>query len=137
MKFLLDTNVLSEARKPSGNQAVKRWLRHQVPSDLAISVLTVLELDVGIRRLRRRDPVAASRLQEWLTKHVLEGFSGRVLPFDLQCVEHIAPMHVPDPAPEHDAGIAGTALAHGLTVVTRNVRDFRHTGVPLINPWEV
>jgi len=136
VRYLLDTNILSEARKPSGDGRVKQWLREQTPIDLAISVITVLEFDIGIRRLRRRESTAADRLQSWLDKHVIGGFRGRILPVDLACVERIAPIHVPDPAPEHDAIIAGTALAHGLVVVTRNTADFYRTGVPLVNPWE-
>lgn len=136
MKYLIDTNVLSEARRPQGDAAVKAWLRRQVPDHMAVSVITVLEIDVGIRRLRRRDPVAADRLRQWLDGQVVTAFSGRVLPLDLTCVRHIAPLHVPDPAPEHDAIIAGTALAHGLTVVTRNIGDFVRAGVALVNPWE-
>lgn len=135
MKYLIDTNVLSEARKPSGDPGVKDWLRGQSSPDLAVSVITVLEIDVGIRLLRRRDPGSAAILQRWLDQRVLAAFKGRVLPFDLACAGWTAPMHVPDPAPEHDAIIAGTALAHGLTVVTRNEDDFARLGVAIVNPW--
>jgi len=135
VRFLLDTNVISEARKPSGNAAVKAWLRRQSPQDVAISVITVLEIDIGIRRLRRRDPMSAASLQAWLDDRVLTGFAGRVLPLDLAAARYVAPLHVPDPAPDHDAIIAGTALANELTVVTRNVVDFERLGVALINPW--
>lgn len=136
MKFLLDTNVISEARKPAGSTAVKSWLSCQAPHDLAISVITVLEIDIGIRRLGRRDPLSASLLQRWLDERVLVGFAGRILTLDLDCVRRIAPLHVPDPAPEHDAIIAATALAHSLTVVTRNSANFARTGVALVNPWQ-
>jgi len=135
MKYLIDTNVLSEARKPTGDALVKAWLRRHVPEDLAISVITVLEIDVGIQRVRRRDPVTAEVLQNWLDKRVLTAFNGRILPLDLSCVHQIASLHVPDPVPDHDAIIAGTALAHGLIVVTRNTKDFARTGVTVINPW--
>ena len=136
MRYLVDTNVLSEARKPRGDARVKGWWRLQAVESLAISVITVLEIDVGIRRLRRRDPAGASALQGWLDGQVLTGFEGRILPVDLACVRAVAPLHVPDPMEEHDAMIAGTALAHGLTVVTRNTRHFERVAVPLLNPWQ-
>ncbi|MDR0283580.1 MAG: type II toxin-antitoxin system VapC family toxin [Propionibacteriaceae bacterium] len=135
MRFLLDTCVISEVRKPLGNPVVSDWLSRQNPRHTAISVISVLEIDIGIRRLRRRDPVAADGLQRWLDDKVLPGFGGRILPVDLACEPYVASFHVPDPAPERDALIAGTALAHGLTVVTRNTADFARTGVPVFNPW--
>jgi len=135
VKYLLDTNVISEARKATGDAMVKAWLGRQVVADVAISVITVLEIDIGIRRLRRRDPVGAEAVQRWFDDRVLSGFRGRILSLDVPCTLEVAPLHVPDPAPEHDAIIAGTALAHGLTVVTRNTSDFQRTGVPLLNPW--
>jgi len=136
LKFLLDTNVISEARKPAGDPNVAAWLSRHDFADLAISVLTVLEIDVGIRRLRRRDPAGASALQRWLDGQVLTGFAGRILSVDLACVRAVAPLHVPDPMEEHDALIAGTALSQGLTVVTRNIKHFERVAVPLINPWD-
>ena len=136
MRYLVDTNVLSEARKPRGDVGVKEWWRLQAVESLAISVITVLEIDVGIRRLRRHDPDSAAVLQRWLDERVMVAFRGRVLPFDLECSWRTAPLHVPDPAPEHDAIIAGTALAHGLVVVSRNVDDFARLGVEVVNPWE-
>jgi len=136
MRFLLDTNVVSEARKPHCDANVAAWLGSQSFGELAISVLTVLEIDIGIRRLRRRDPASADVLQRWLDEKVLTGFEGRVLPLDLACVPAVAPMHVPDPRPERDAMIAATALVHGCTVVTRNVSDFASLGVITLNPWQ-
>jgi len=136
VKYLVDTNVVSEARKPAGNPAVKAWLSHQAPPDIAISIITVLEIDIGIQRLRRHDPVSAARLQDWLENKVLKAFEGRILPLDLEVARQVAPLHVPDPAPDHDAIISGTALAHGLTVVTRNQADFIRSGVNVINPLD-
>lgn len=134
--FLLDTNVVSELYKARPDSAVIAWMRRQRKVDLSISVITVMELEIGIQRLARKDPEQAGRLQAWFHKAILGGFSGRILPLDLQAARQCAPFHVPDPAPERDALIAATARASGLTVVTRNVKDFHRFGVPLLNPFE-
>lgn len=134
MTYLLDTNVLSELRKRSGSKAVKRWVGAQRSHDLHLSVVTVLEIETGILGVRRHDERQADVLQNWFDQAVLTGFAGRILPVDLAVVRRVAPLHVPDRAPQHDALIAGTALAHDLTVVTRNILDFE--AVPTIDPWE-
>lgn len=99
-----------------------------------VSVIAWLELDVGIRRLQRRDAVRAQVLRTWFDG-VRALFAERTLPVDEEVVQRCAPLHVPDPAPPHDALIAATALQYGLTLVTRNVRDFAGMGVDLIDPW--
>ena len=76
------------------------------------------------------------RLNSWLDSHLLPAFHGRVLPVDTAVAQRCARLHVPDPLAERDALIAASALVHGMTVVTRNVRDFETTGVPLLNPWD-
>ena len=136
MRFLLDTNVVSELRKPTGDADVKAWVRTQRASDLAISVVTIIEIETGILRHVRRDPGQARTLRRWFEQYVLTGFADRILPLDLATARHVAPLHVPDKAPQHDALIAGTALAHSLTVATRNTADFARTGVQCINPWD-
>mgnify|MGYP002724197844 FL=1 len=137
MSHLLDTNVISELRKPQrrANAGVRSWISSRVVSDLYLSVITVLEIEIGIKRLARNDPVQSERLQVWLDMEVLDVFSGRILPVDVPVARRCARMHVPDPRPERDALIAATASVHGLTVVTRNVRDFEHLGVSVFNPW--
>lgn len=137
MSHLLDTNVISELRKPQrrANAGVRSWISSRVVSDLYLSVITVLEIEIGIKRLARNDPVQSERLQVWLDMEVLDVFSGRILPVDVPVARRCARMHVPDPRPERDALIAATASVHGLTVVTRNVRDFEHLGVSVSNPW--
>ncbi|MGA8257883.1 MAG: type II toxin-antitoxin system VapC family toxin [Nocardioides sp.] len=135
MRFLLDTNIVSELRKASADAGVASWASRQSTSDLAISVVTVVEIEIGILRRARTDPLQAERLRTWLDSSLLTGFAGRILPIDLATARLVAPLHVPDTAPAHDALIAATALARGLTVVTRNVRDFERTGVELVNPW--
>ncbi|MBA2463703.1 MAG: type II toxin-antitoxin system VapC family toxin [Nocardioidaceae bacterium] len=135
MRYLLDTNVISELRKRAGDPRVKAWVAGQAATDLAISVVTVVEIEVGILRRARTDSDQAAILTRWFEDRVLAGFKDRILPLDLPAARRVAPLHVPDQAPQHDALIAGTALARSLTVVTRNVSDFTRTGLGLINPW--
>lgn len=136
MSYLLDTNVISELRKRDGEPQVKAWAASQNATDLHISVITALEIELGILRKRRTDPAQADALDRWFKQSVLTGFANRILPLDLEAAHRTAPLHVPDKAPQHDALIAGTALAQGLTVATRNVADFHAMGVAVINPWE-
>lgn len=105
------------------------------PSDLYLSAVTVMEVELGIARLGRRDVVQSERLQAWLEDDLLAAFGGRILSIDVSVARRAARLHVPDPRPERDALIAATAVVHGLTVVTRNVADFEPMGVALINPW--
>ncbi|MEV0709795.1 type II toxin-antitoxin system VapC family toxin [Nocardia aurea] len=138
MTYLLDTNVLSELRKSSrsANPAVRAWIAARRPSELHLSVVTIMEIDIGVGRVERRDSVHGKRLRTWLEDTVLDAFSGRILPIDLAVARRAARLHVPDPRPERDAMIAATAGEHGMTVVTRNVNDFEPTGVTIIDPWE-
>lgn len=137
MSYLLDTNVISELRRSVGRAepAVRRWVAGRVPSELHLSSMTILEIELGIARLRRRDPQQSSRLQTWLENDVLDVFAGRILSMDVRVARYAAHTHVPDPRPERDAIIAATAAVHGLTVVTRNIKDFEPMGVALIDPW--
>lgn len=137
MSHILDTNIISELRKPQGraNAGLRAWISARAVSDLYLSVITVLEIEIGIGRIARHDSAQAERLQEWLDAEVLDIFSGRILPVEISVVRRCARMHVPDPRPERDALIAATASVHGMTVVTRNVRDFEPLGVPVFNPW--
>jgi toxin FitB len=137
--YLLDSNVVSELRKignRKGDRFVADWERSVRASSLFVSAITILELEVGVLLMERRDSVQGSILRKWLDDHVVPSFSGRILPVDFEIVRRCATLHVPDPQPELDALIAATALVHGLTLVTRNVVDFVGTGVRLLNPWE-
>ncbi|MFT4299748.1 MAG: type II toxin-antitoxin system VapC family toxin [Aeromicrobium sp.] len=133
--YLLDTNVIGELRKPSCNRGVAEWTSGQSVHDLAISIVTIIEIETGILRVERRDRDRAAVLRWWFERAVLTGFAGRILPVDLVAARQVAVLHVPDRASQHDALIAGTALAQGMTVVTRNVADFQRSGVPTICPW--
>lgn len=138
MRHLLDTNVISELRrsKSRANPEVRRWVSAQHPSALHLSAITVLEVELGIARLARRDQYQADRVRAWLEDDLLDVFAGRILAIDVAVARQAAQLHVPDPRPERDALIAATALVHGLTVVTRNIADFAPMGVPVVNPWE-
>ena len=139
MSYLLDTNVVSELRKPLRRAApsVHAWAREQVTSELFLSVITLLEIEVGIGRVERRDERQGVILRRWLERDLLTAFAGRVLSIDQAVARRAAAMHVPDPRPERDALIAATALVHGHTVATRDVGDFEPLAVALINPWEI
>ena len=136
--YLLDTNVVSELRKVGDGRAdpnVTRWTSNQDAELLHISALTVMELEIGVLRVERRDTGQGTRLRTWLEDYVLPEFAERTLPIDAPVARRCAGLHVPDPRAERDALIAATALVHGMSVVTRNLRDFEPTGVPLIDPW--
>jgi predicted nucleic acid-binding protein len=138
MTYLLDTNVVSELRKPAHriDPNVRRWAVSQLVSELMISVITVMELEIGVLRAERRDPDQGRLLRQWLERNVFAGFAGRILAIDTRVSRRAAAMHVPDPGPERDTLIAATAAEHTLTVATRNVDDFAASGVPTINPWQ-
>lgn len=137
--FLLDTNVISELRKAGDGKAdanVVAWLSSVDATTFYLSAVTLMEIELGILRIERRDPAQGAKLRAWMDRHILPEFANRTLPVDTAVALRCAPLHVPDPRPERDAFIAATALAHGMTVATRNVADFAPTGVPLLNPWD-
>jgi predicted nucleic acid-binding protein len=139
MMFVLDTNVVSELRKVRSKKAdlnVARWAESVNAETLYISAITVLELELGVLQRERKDTAQGAMLRTWLDTQVLPEFGGRILPIDTAIAQRCARLHVPDPKSERDALIAATALVHGMTVVTRNVDDFKATSVPLINPWD-
>lgn len=137
--YLLDTNVVSEQRKIGAGTAdpgVTAWSESLVSESAYLSVITVLELEKGVLLMERRDPRQGAMLRAWLEDQVLPEFEGRILPVDHRVARRSASLHVPDPRDDRDALIAATALVHGMTVVTRNVSHFEHTGVPIFNPWQ-
>ncbi|MDC6165725.1 type II toxin-antitoxin system VapC family toxin [Achromobacter xylosoxidans] len=139
MMFLLDTNVLSELRKAGDGKAdrnVIAWFSNEDAVNFYVSAITLMEIEIGILRMERRDADQGARLRAWMRDRVLPEFSNRTLPLDAAVSLRCARLHVPDLRPERDAFIAATARVHGMTLVTRNVSDFSGCGVRLVNPWE-
>jgi toxin FitB len=134
MSFLLDTNVLSEARKPVGDPGVRAWFATVRGADLYVSVLVVGEIRQGITRLQRRDPVQALVYETWLAA-LYQHYADRLLPVTTAIAEEWGRLNVPDPLPVIDGLLAATASVHGLTLVTRNTADFARIGVPFLNPF--
>lgn len=136
--YLLDTNIVSELRKAKSNKADKNvltWAKSVSATELFLSVITVLELEMGVLLVERRDPSQGALLRSWLNTHVLPTFSERILVVDTAIAQCCAQLHVPNPHSDRDAIIAATALVHGMTVITRNIDDFKSTGVEIFNPW--
>ena len=134
--FVLDTTVISELRsgKPQQSAAVRAWAAGQAANQLYLSAVTVLELEMGVLRLARKDAAQAKTLRGWVVG-VLRQFVGQVLPFTAEGALVCAPMHVPDPRSFRDSMIAATAMQHGFTLVTRNVDDFKGLALKIVNPW--
>lgn len=138
MMYVLDTNVLSELRKQRAGKAdlnVMKWSASVDAADLFISVISIMELELGVLSVERKDAVQGAMLRRWLNHQVIPEFSGRILDVDTRIALRCAQLHVPNKCGERDALIAATALVHGMTVVTRNVADFESSGVRMINPW--
>ena len=138
MNFLLDTNVVSEPTKPQPDSGVIDWLAEADEDHVFLSVVTLAELRHGVERLDAG--ARRSRLDRWLTDELPIRFEGRLLQIDLEIADAWGRIMARAqrggrPMAVMDAFIAATALRHGLTLVTRNVRDFEGTGVLLCNPW--
>ncbi len=138
MMYLLDTNVVSELRKVLLGKAdanVAAWADSIDAAELFVSAITIMELELGVLSIERRDAAQGAVLRAWLERQVLPEFAERTLPIDTAVAQRCARLHVPDKRSERDALIAATALVHGMTVATRNVADFAPTGVAIIDPW--
>ena len=134
MKWLVDTNVLSELRKGARcNPRVAAWAAAAAAESLFTSVLVLGEIRRGIERIRRTDPAQARILARWL-EQVRRAFAGRILEVTEQVAEEWGRLDVPDPRPAIDGLLAATARVNGLTLVTRNAADF--SGVAVLNPFE-
>jgi toxin FitB len=136
LSYLLDTNVVSELRKRTrASDAVSSWFAEVDTNDLFLSALVVGELRQGTERIRRRDPVAAERLERWMLA-LVESYGERILPVDQRIAELWGRLNVPDPLPAVDGLLAATALVHDLTLVTRDTRQVARTGVRLHDPFK-
>jgi toxin FitB len=135
VRYLLDTNVLSELRKPRGAANVKRWISSVPAEDLYLSVLTLGVVRRGIGLLRRRDRVQAEVYEVWLIT-VLRDYEDRVLPVDAEAAEEWGRMSVPDPVSIVDGLMTATAKVRNMTFVTRNTADVVRTGVRLLDPFD-
>lgn len=136
--YLLDTNVVSELRKSADgriNKGVQSWAEAIFPELMFISAITVLELEIGVLQIERRDKKQGAVLRRWLNQNVLPAFSERVLPVDLAVAQRCASLHVLNPKSERDAMIAASAIESRMTIVTRNVSDFSQSGVKVFDPW--
>ncbi|UTT57856.1 type II toxin-antitoxin system VapC family toxin [Cellulosimicrobium cellulans] len=134
MRYLLDTNVVSELVRTRPDEQVVAWLRGLQTPQIYLSVLTVGEIRTGVQRLVPRDAARATALETWV--HGLEETYGdRILPVTLEIAQRWPAVHAARPLPVVDSLLAATALAHGLTVATRNTRDFVDSGVPVVNPF--
>ena len=132
--YLLDTNVVSELRKPKPHGAVLAWLRSVDDARLFLSVVTLAEIQAGIEVSREQDPAKADELEAWLDRVAA---SYNLLPMDAATFRVWARlMHRRSDALYEDAMIAATARVHALTVVTRNLADFASFPVDLLNPFE-
>jgi predicted nucleic acid-binding protein len=132
--FLLDTNVISEVRRKRADARVLSWIRRADPAALCISVLTLGEIAKGAAQCAARDRAQAAVYYQWLDQLRLH-YAERVIAVDADIAEawgHLAAKHV---FPIVDGLLAATALARGMTLVTRNERDIAGAGVPVLNPW--
>ena len=134
MAFLLDTNVVSEARKPTPDSNVRAWLASVPEGELYLSVLVVGEIRQGIERLRRREPAQAEPYEAWLSA-LQRSFADRLVPITADVCEEWGRLNVPDPLPVVDGLMAATASRRNWTLVTRNVKDLARTGVRLLDPF--
>ncbi|MCW0000638.1 type II toxin-antitoxin system VapC family toxin [Pararhizobium sp. YC-54] len=136
MALLLDTNVVSAARRPERQTTEFRTFLASFDAGSAyLSAVTIMEIEFGIMRERSRDATFADELARWLSDVVLPGFEDRILPFDLEVASVTGRLSTADKRPSADAMIAATALVHKLDIVTRNTAHFEPLGLSCVDPW--
>ena len=135
MSYLLDTNIVSEARKPNGDANVKAWLGSVSGRDLHMSVLVIGEVRSGIERLRRRNPAEGAVYELWLAT-LLRDYADRIVPVTAAIAEDWGRLNATRTLPAVDGLLAATARVMGLTLVTRNERDFAGISISILNPFE-
>ena len=137
LKFLLDTNVISEIRKLERTDPnVAKWVAQTPVKEIGTSVLVLAEIRRGIELKRRRDAEQAAALDRWFAQ-MRTRLGDRVLPIDEPIAEAWALLSVPDPLPLIDGLLAATAKVHGLMLVTRNTADVARTGVAILDPFKI
>jgi predicted nucleic acid-binding protein len=135
VRYLLDTNVISEVRKPNPNAGVAAWFNEADSADLYLSVLVVGEVRQGIDRLRhRRDRKQAALFERWLAV-LKQEFAHRLMPISANVAERWGHLNAAQPLPVIDGLLAATALEHDLTLVTRDTDTLAASGARLLNPW--
>lgn len=132
--FLIDTMVLSELRRRQRDPGVVAWIAQQRHEDCFLSVVSIGEIERGLVQQRRVDAAFSRQLASWLDQ-LLRSYGDRLLPVDVGIARRWGRLSAELVHDGSDLLIAATALEHGLTVVTRNLRHFTSTGVPTLNPW--
>ena len=130
--YLIDTDVLSALRRRDRNPAIVRWIESQRITDLYLSVITIGEIERGIEQQRRHNPDFARDLSGWLDR-MLDWYGNRILPVDTTTARRWGQLSAELGHESADLLIASTALEHGLTVATRNVRHFEPAGVAVVD----
>lgn len=135
MSYLIDTNVLSELRRRDPDANVVRWMSERPAATLYLSVLTLGGLCKGIEALPEGE--RKRRLLDWLEVELPAFFAGRILPIDATVADRWGRLvaQAGRPLPAIDSLLAATAMVHGLTLITRNLGDFRHADLSVLNPW--
>ena len=137
--YLLDTNIISELKKLDSGKIhpqVQRWAYSINLMQTKISVVSIIEIRTGILSLARKGQAQAASLDNWFTNRLLPAYRTRTLSVDTEVALICAQLHIPTKRPINDAYIAATAIAHNLTPVTRNMRDFQGLPLMLENPFE-
>ena len=136
MKYLLDTNVLSEVRKGSNaHPAVRKWWSETDFREIHVSVMVLGEIRQGVERLKVKDPLRAREIERWL-QSITNTLGARLLVVNHKIADQWGRMGIKRTLPLVDSILAATAVAHGLTLVTRNIKDIQDTGVSYLNPFD-